>query len=117
MTLKDVLAELRQLEQQAEALLELGNSRDPYAQERAMGHYKVMKDRLADRLREFQRQRRGEGPEWWASSFESALRQAHIAMRTPTSTSSRNPKWASAVRDLCFELNYHVDQLQAGLKG
>ncbi|MDP3835044.1 MAG: hypothetical protein Q8Q82_13865 [Hydrogenophaga sp.] len=112
----ECLSELKQLAQRAEDLLECGNRRDPHSVEQAKADYRALKERLASRVRDFQRERRGSGPEWWASTFESGLRKAHIAMRSPTNVSPGNAGWQSSVLDLGHELRYYADRLEEGLQ-
>lgn len=112
----ECLAELRRLEKRADELFELGNQSGPDLIDQAKADYKALKSHLAERVQDFQRERRGMGPEWWSSTFDSALRKAHIAMRAPTNTSPRNAGWQSSVLNLGHELRYYAYRLEEGLQ-
>jgi hypothetical protein len=113
-----LLRELRLLEQRAEALSSLGEAvrNGTRSEEHAKAEYKSLKEDLAERLKQHQRGRSSTAVEVWVStSFEAALRIAHIAMRTPTNTSPRNSSWANSVYDVASELAYHASSLNKGL--
>lgn len=115
--MRELLEELRRLEDRANALLKLGAdvAGNPADEEGAKAEYKALKDGLASRLKEVERRPPPGAEDWVVSTFTAALRAAHIGMRAPTNTSPRNSSWRSSVHELADELSYYTATLAEGL--
>ncbi|WP_157412273.1 hypothetical protein [Acidovorax sp. Root217] len=106
--------ELRQLKARAEALQILGRrgTSDSLAEREAIAAYAALKNDLADRMKRLDRGAFEGSKRWYELAFETAIRNAHIAMKSPTNTSPKNPGWASSVVNLRFEIDYQLDKLE-----
>ncbi|MBT9462533.1 hypothetical protein [Hydrogenophaga sp.] len=104
------LDELRQLEVRAESLSQMGSSVTTKcaSEDDAKAEYKGLKQHLELRLKEFERRESAHVDDWLAATFASALRSAHIAMRSPTNTSPKNSGWLRSVDDAREELSYAI---------
>ena len=114
--LKSLAEELRQLKATAEALHVLGRkgASDSLAERDAIIVYAQLKGDLADRMKQLERVKSEDSMPWFEIAFIGAIRNAHIAMKSPTNTSPRNPGWASSVAALRFEIDYYLDKLERG---
>ncbi len=106
--------ELRQLKARAEALQILGRrgTSDSLAEREAMTAYAALKKDLAERIKKLDREKFEGSERWYEVAFESAIRNAYIAMKSPTHTSPNNAGWTGSVVALRFELDYHLDKLE-----
>jgi hypothetical protein len=112
--LEERTAELRQLKLRAYALQKLGQEARvrPLVGQLAIAAYRDLKGDIEERQKLQRRAKHAEANAWFESVFESALRNAHIAMKSPTQTSPNNPRWVTSVTDLQFEIDYHLDKLE-----
>ncbi|MNL07224.1 hypothetical protein D3C87_1278950 [compost metagenome] len=115
--MRELLEELRRLEDRANGLLKLGANAagNPADEEGAKAEYKSLKDGLASRLKEVERRPPPSAEDWVVATFKAALRAAHIGMRAPTNTSPRSSSWRSSVHELADELSYYAATLAKGL--
>lgn len=110
-----LLDELNELQGRANALWQTEGAKRHGNEDEAKAEYKAIKGHVAERLKEFERREAQHVEPWISSTFSAALRNAHIAMRSPVNTSPRNSGWQSSVYDLCHELGYYSASLAKGL--
>jgi len=115
--LAERIEELQQFQVRADALQQLGREAltSPLAEQQAIAAYRDLKGDIDARHKQ-QKRARYSGPEtWFESVFENALRNAHIAMKSPTQTSPKNAKWVGSVLELRNEFSYHLKKLEKDL--
>lgn len=103
-----LVEELQRLHERAKSLMQ-GVEDGQISDDAAKAEYAAIKGHLAQRQKDFERRETALYQPWVVATFVSALRTAHIAMRSRTDANPRNDRWHSSVMDLCFELDYHLD--------
>ncbi|MGV3679780.1 MAG: hypothetical protein ACO1PM_08650 [Acidovorax sp.] len=108
--------ELRQFKARADALQELGRQANssPLAEQQAITAYRDLKSEIDERHQQHKRAMLAEAGAWFESLFQNGLRKAHSAMKSPTQTSPKNPRWVSSVMDLRSEIDDHLARLEKG---
>jgi hypothetical protein len=85
------------------------------SEEDVKAEYKAFKGYLAQRMKDYERSEAKQDALGVSSAFMSGLRNAHIALRSPTYTSPKNSGWRTSVHDACSELAYYIDRVEKNL--
>lgn len=115
--MRDYYEQLKSLSDEAEDIRQLGAS-GRYLDD-AIERYKAFKEKLPVLQKQSEKEWKGQSAPWFVNAYQTGLRKAHIALRSPSHTSPKNPKWGGCVSDARSELDDQLkkisDAIQKGL--